>query len=186
MPKAKKPTKRTLKSLAVLAVDPGAKFGAVLRLRHMVVSVWHGKQSLEAVAGIIASSMRIVDDCTAEEERDKYETPLVLACENQFTGRPGGGKKSAPFNPKAVASLLKRRHEWEIIAELRGIAYSAVYPASWQSILKISPAIGGSTKTRAKALCDAKWPGLKLPTEDAMDAACLSYWYDLTQMREYV
>lgn len=193
VPKPKGP--RTLPSDAVLAVDPGAKFGAALFVRGRLVELWAGKQTIVEVACISA----MAGNMTRNRERDSrgldpdddLDVSMVLVIENQFQGAPGPRKPGAkskpkPFNPKAIASLIKRRHEWEIVAELRGFPFGeAIYPATWQTILKESPAVGGTTKEKSMALATKRWPDFEF-TEDGADAACLGLWYCRQQLVEHV
>lgn len=168
---AAKPKLRTVASDFVLAVDPGESFGAALFMHGQFECGWSGAADISAVARIV----KFTHGCDVGGNTSK-----VVVVENQFVSK---GKQ----NPKALATLLKRRHMWEIIAEVVGVAVApAIYPASWQTILAESPAVGGDTKEKSMALAKLRWPDrMDDATGDLADAACMGLWYTRMQMLEH-
>lgn len=170
MAKARRGTPKktdTLRGSAVLAIDPGARFGAAMYVSGGMEFVEFGKQDLATVARVIQRASRV-------------DTDAVLVVENQFSQR--GGRA----NPKALATLFRRRHMWEIVAEIRGLRVSpAIYPATWQTVLRESPAVTGDTKEKSRALAALRHPELDDMTDDLADALCMGLWYTRRQLVEH-
>lgn len=116
----------------------------------------------------------------------------VLVIENQFAGLypKGAGSSGSTINLKAIATLFRRRHEWEIIAEVYGVPTIAVYPSTWQTVLRSVPRYHSdgslrSTKARAILLASQLWPRAPVNwTPDKADAALIAEWYRRSKLLE--
>lgn len=164
----KKPEQEFKKNLAILSADPGKNCGASLFVEGELIATWKCLQSVEKVAGYIHA--------LHQKAKSLGLKPLLIV-ENQFVHKD----KS---NPKTMADLYRRRYEWEIIAELRRVEYQVIYPASWQSILKLSRCRKGTTKDRSIALARTMWPNMDF-NEHSADAACMGYWYTKKQEEHF-
>ena len=159
----------------LLSIDPGEAFGAALLKRGELVTVFTADHSLANVSGIVSGAL------------ERCDSDLGLVVEQQFLGR------GAKFNPKTTESLMKRRHTWELVAELRKVAWDRVAPASWQAILKAVPrdpsVKGRQTKVRSMTLACRRWPHLaghfQSRGADVADAALMGLWYSNQQLREH-
>jgi hypothetical protein len=149
----------------IVAVDPGAKCGVAIFVHGVPVFVRTIRGDLTAhAAGVLELVQRL------QEEHGM----AVIVVELQFAGR---GKKS---NPKALATLHKRRHVWEILADVYRIAVEAVYPATWQTVLG---EVAGydergekrDTKAKARAYCEERWPG-RAKDDEQGDAMAMGHW----------
>lgn len=74
-----------------------------------------------------------------------------LAIERQFTARVSP-------DPATVEKLIGSRLRFEVVAEIRGVAFELVYPATWQTILKI---LGEDTPTKLSKPRKPKAPKVK-------------------------
>jgi len=161
----------------VVGVDPGKQCGVAVLLKGRLRNTTPIRgDRLSAISGVVASVARL-----AEEHGG-----VVVVVEDQF-GKAHGGK----LNLKALATLFRRRHEWEILCEVYGIPTSRVYPASWQTQLKGAPkrypdGSKRSTKARALLVCGMIWPAHEGWTDDTADAALIARWYWQQQIAQGV
>ena len=86
---------------------------------------------------IDATELRTIAALIAEVHAE-LKAPFLLVLERQFADR-------ASPNPDVQEKLLRTRMRFEVVAEIRGVATSLVWPASWQKILKI---LGDETPTK--------------------------------------
>jgi hypothetical protein len=99
--------------MRILAIDPGAKAGWAW--------ITDGKYIR---SGVIDGDS--APDC--ESFIRLSIRPDLLVCEDQYFGRMRG---------KGLFTLLRRRHIWEIFAQLYGIPFESVNPKAWQCYWKI-------------------------------------------------
>ena len=174
MSKRKKP-EPPVRAGIIVGVDPGENCGvAVLGAGKLL--------SIHAIRGSRLASISAVF---------KGLVPLaqsgggaIVVVENQFGRFHGPGKK---LNLKALGTLFRRRHEWELLAEVYGVPTATVYPSSWQTQLAAAPKLypdgsKRSTKARAVLVCGQLWPAQEGWTEDTADAALIARWYRQQQI----
>jgi hypothetical protein len=149
----------------ILAVDPGAKCGVVVLV--------HGRPVLvRTVRGdLIGEVLAVIQAVVKLQETHGM---AVVVVELQFMGR---GSKS---NPKSMATLYKRRHLWEILAEVYGLMVEGVYPATWQTVLGEVESWDDAgkkrdTKAKARVYADRRYPG-KAKDNEQSDALCMGHW----------
>jgi hypothetical protein len=149
----------------ILGVDPG-KNGAVACLvqgRPAFAETIRG-DSLRPILGVVQHMLKL---------REQHGLTVIVV-ELQYIGR------DAKFNPRSFETLLKRRHYWEILAEIYGLPVEQVYPATWQTVLRDQPKktedgtkIG--IKVRSKAHADRFFPGVAKDYEQS-DALGIAHW----------
>lgn len=149
----------------ILGVDPGAACGVacLVQGRPVLVDTIRG-DSLRPILGVVQELVRL---------REQHGQ-TVLVVELQFAGR---GEK---FNPKSFEALVKRRHYWEVLAEIYSLTVEPVYPGTWQTVLADEPKVdeegaARSIKERSKAHADRYFPGLAKDFERA-DALGIAHW----------
>ena len=153
----------------IVGVDPGEHCGvAVLRSGNL--------SSIHAVRGSRLASIAAVFKGLLPLAEDHG---VVVVIENQFGALHGRGRK---LNLRALATLFRRRHEWELLAEIYGVPTDTVYPSSWQTQLAAASrsypdGSPRSTKARAILVCGQLWPAQDGWTEDTADAALIARWY---------
>jgi uncharacterized protein YjaZ len=77
---------------------------------------------------------------------------------------------------------MKRRHSWEVIAELYGLRTVGVYPATWQTQLKAAARLdenGDKRTTKQRSVEVARFMFGQDSIRDAeqADAALIAKWY---------
>lgn len=164
---------RTLPCRWFLAVDPGALFGASLFIRGTLVGVWSGRASRKYDSDVIGAILKTGALKVADG---------ALVIEDQYVP-PKPGRK----NPQTtLKGLLRRRYEWEFVAQDWGIeAVSEVHPSSWQAGLKAAPTTSKDVKARAMAMAKSHWPAFNFKTQDAADSACIGMYYRRVQVVEH-
>jgi hypothetical protein len=154
----------------VLAVDPGTRAGVAIHNRGDtaadLVAAWEvNGGSTKAIAGVVREFLAASD------------LPKVMVIERQFMKWSQGAAGAT----KGHETLLRRRHTWEVIAEIFGLPFALVYPVSWQSkMLPTKEDDDDDTKTRALRGCLDLYPDrstLWRGYENARDAALLGRWY---------
>jgi hypothetical protein len=97
--------------------------------------------------------------------------PDLLVCEDQYFGRMRG---------KGLFTLLRRRHIWEIFAQLYGIPFEAVNPSTWQSYWHIPKKgkkyIGTTTSHRKDAIIMVAEQFKRNVQPDEADAILIGLW----------
>lgn len=166
----------------ITAVDPGKFCGVAIFFPGRgtpTVRRLSGDQ-LPEVASIVASVRKAADE---------HKVKATIVIENQFgkVRRNQDGKET--INIKALQTLMRRRHEWEILAEVYGIQTTTVYPVTWQTILNQVPKLNSdgskrTTKARSLQLAARKFPKIYDWTEDTADAANIGEWYRFKLMSE--
>lgn len=169
----KKSEKVTSSHKAILAVDPAKKFGAALFINSRLVRLWKGEQSIKKIRKILSFSSK---------KAEANGVKLCVVVETQYLTTFGKKGEKKKVNPKMMAALYKRRHEWEVIAEVWEIDYTNVYPVSWQVIHKLS--LQKTTKAKSLEIARRKWPKASFDDNSA-DAACMGYWYTTLQDTEH-
>lgn len=147
----------------VLGVDPGKSCGIACFVgRRLIWAREIRGDILMDVVGVVQQIKRL---------RDEHGS-VIMAIELQFLGR---GKKQ---NPKSLEALHKRRHTWEILAEVHGIPRVGVWPGTWQSTqLRTVPRYDDdynkmSTHKRMVIAAQNRWPKTKW-THDMAAAALI-------------
>lgn len=116
------------------------------------------------------------------ELADRHNAKPYVAIENQFGGSRTGFK--------SIETLLRRRHEWEILCEIYGVEVVRVYPATWQgALLNRVPKFNSdgtkkTTKARSLLLATKLWPKVEGWTQDTAEAAAIAEWFRTRLMRE--
>ena len=150
----------------ILAVDPGARCGVAVLVRGRAVLV----QTIRGdKVGDVAGALALV-----ERMQEKHGM-AVMVIEAQYVPR---GRKQ---NPKALATLYKRRHIWEILATLYRVAVEdPVYPSTWKTVFREienwdDDGKERTTKDKARAYVERYFPGRAKDGEQA-DALCIAHW----------
>ena len=155
----------------ILAVDPGRSCGVALLL--------HGHPVLvRTVRGDLLGHILAVIQHVAKLQAEHGMATVVL--ELQYQPRESKDGKRRGSNPKALATLYKRRHYWEILAEVYGLAVELVYPATWQTVLGEVPKLDAegnkrTTKARARAYAEKHFKG-KAKDDEQGDALAMGHW----------
>lgn len=149
----------------ILAVDPGAKCGVAVLLNGRPVFV-------QTVRGDLLREVTAVVQMVARLQ--EQHGMAVVVVELQFASR---GKKQ---NPKSMATLYKRRHVWEILAEIYGLVVEGVYPATWKTVLGEIETWDDDgkkrdTKAKARVYADRRFPG-KAKDNEQGDALSMAHW----------
>lgn len=149
----------------ILAVDPGAKCGVAVLVHGRLVL-------LRTVRGDLIGDVLAVIQLVAKLQAEHGMALVVV--ELQFTPK---GKKQ---NPKSLATLYKRRHVWEILAEVYGLMVEGVYPSTWQTVLGEVEDWDDNgkkrdTKAKARVYADRRFPGRAKDNEQG-DAASMGWW----------
>lgn len=149
----------------ILGVDPALACGVACLVhgRPVLVDTIRG-DSLSPILGVVQELMKL----------QKKHGQTVLVVELQFAGR---GER---LNPKSYETLVKRRHYWEILAEIYGLTIEGVYPSTWQTVLADEPKVDAmgekrSIKERSKAHANRHFPGAANDYEQS-DALGIAQW----------
>lgn len=169
--KRKKPPGPPVRAGVIVGVDPGDHCGVAF----MCSGLLHGIHSirgsrLASISAVFKGLLPLADD----------HGGAVVVVENQFGAFHGPGKRR--INIPALGTLFRRRHEWEILAEIYKVPTATVYPSSWQTQLAAASrsyqdGSPRSTKARAILVCGQLWPSQEGWTEDTADAALIARWY---------
>lgn len=112
-------------------------------------------------------------------QAQKFDGEVRLLLESQYLGP----------NVKTFESVLRRRHTWDVLAELFGIEVEAVNPTKWQNAMfppgwASNPGkVKGEKRRRAKAhairIASKAWPTIQdwQKNGDAADAAVMGAWW---------
>jgi len=165
----------------ICSVDPGKLCGVAVRVPGRPPTLHRVRGNRLADVARIVMSLRALAD-------EKGVRPVVVI-ENQFGAMRSGRDGKPSINLKGLATLYRRRHEWEILCQLYGIEVETVWPSTWQTQLKQVPPHnpdGSKRSTKAKSLHLAarKWPTIFDWTEDTADAALIGEWYRMELMRK--
>ncbi len=171
--------KRTLPYRSLIVVDPGDQCASVISANLKMVSISGATQSIYLINRQINSAI----------ESAGGPDKLLLVIEDQYLS-------NAWINPVTMDELYKRRHEWEFVAEMRGVAMVKVMPTSWQTVLKGSPIPlivkktkkgkgKKNTKERSIGLANRDYPGEYSWNEHEADAINLYTWYTRLQASEH-
>jgi hypothetical protein len=160
-----------IRQALTVGVDPGKKCGVAILLHGSPVFVRTIRGDLTAhVAGVLA----LVESLQAGHG------PAALVVEAQFVTMARGKDGKSKSNPKALATLYKRRHVWEVLCDVYRIMYEVVYPATWQTVLAEVPRLDDDgekqdTKVRSMAYCADHYPG-KAKDAEQSDALAMASW----------
>lgn len=151
--------------MIVVGVDPGKLCGvAILKGRSLAVAATIRGDRLSQIVAIVQQAKKLGAN--------------VLAIELQHGMRPKSGK----VNYKSLGTLFKRRHAWEVIAELYGLRTVGVWPSTWQTQLKAAARLdenGNKRTTKQRSVEVARFMfGKDAIKDDAQaDAALIAKWY---------
>lgn len=154
----------------ILSIDPGERAGIAVFIKRDGSFVLDGAWEVENRVKPVSETITRFAGGSG---------PGVVVLERQYFKQING-----------LETLLRYRHEWEIIATVFGLPSVLIYPSSWQSKMlsgkgrqKKDPegnAIGPDSKEQALEACSKLWPGhddIWLFHEDARDAALIGRFY---------
>ena len=153
--------------MIVVGVDPGELCGvAIIEGRHLLKAHTVKGSDAKVVLGLVQQVAKVGAE----------QGGVVVVVELQFAAR---GRRS---NPKGLATLMKRRHVWEVLCEIYGVRVADVWPASWQSQLKIAPRLGAdgskrTTKQRSLEAARFYFGDDSIQDAEQADAALIARWY---------
>ncbi len=146
----------------IFGVDPGKS--AALSCFDEARLLWVTELRGDILSSVVGAVQRIKQEPGGGRE---------IVIELQYIAR---GKKA---NPKTTAALLKRRHTWEILAELYALPIQGVHPSTWQSTqLRTAPRFAEdtsklSTHQRMVMVASRLWPKVRW-THDMAAAALIA------------
>lgn len=166
--------------MLIVGVDPGDHCGVAFYAPGCAPQILSVKgRDIPAILGVIQSVELAAKDYGGAE----------IVIERQFGAIRKNKQGGQSINLKALEALYRRRHEWEILAELYGIRTLSVYPVVWQSkMLAIAPKFGAggqklTTKARSLYAVAKLWPNVEGWTEDRADAALIARWRYVERMQ---
>lgn len=150
--------------MIVVGVDPGKMCGvAFLKGRRLMTAMTIRGDRLDQIVAAVQQAKKL--------------GAAVIVIELQHGQRPKGGK----VNYKSLATLFKRRHAWEVIAELYGLRCEGVWPSTWQTQLKSAARLdedGNKRTTKERSIEVARfYYGETIKDAEQSDAALIARWY---------